>query len=76
MKAIKGAPLGQHFLKNKTVVRDIVRASNIAKRDLVLEIGPGKVLKGLARKCSPQLKVQSCGTVSDLEKLEKELVNL
>lgn len=35
-----------------------------------LEIGPGKVLKGLARKCQPQLTVEPCGTVADLDKLQ------
>jgi [acyl-carrier-protein] S-malonyltransferase len=37
---------------------------------LYLEIGPGKVLKGLARKCQPQLSVEPCGTVADIEKLQ------
>ncbi len=34
-----------------------------------LEIGPGKVLKGLARKCGLEAGVEPCGTVEDLEKL-------
>ena len=34
-----------------------------------LEIGPGKVLKGLARKCQPSLTVEPCGTVEDIQKL-------
>lgn len=37
---------------------------------LFLEVGPGKVLKGLARKCQPQLNVEPCGTAADLEKLQ------
>jgi len=40
MKAKKS--LGQNFLKNKSVVKDIVRASDLKKEDVVLEIGPGK----------------------------------
>ncbi len=35
-----------------------------------LEIGPGKVLKGLAKKCQPELSVIPCGTVDDVEKME------
>ncbi len=33
-----------------------------------LEMGPGKVLKGLARKCQPDLQVEPCGTAKDIEK--------
>ncbi|HNX69398.1 MAG TPA: ACP S-malonyltransferase [Candidatus Omnitrophota bacterium] len=35
-----------------------------------LELGPGKVLKGLARKCQPELEVFSFGTMADLKNLE------
>ena len=39
--------LGQNFLKNKSVVLDIVQAANLNSEDTVLEIGPGKgVLTG------------------------------
>lgn len=33
--------LGQNFLINEEVVREIVDSSNISKQDLVIEIGPG-----------------------------------
>ncbi|MFA5166959.1 MAG: ACP S-malonyltransferase [Candidatus Omnitrophota bacterium] len=35
-----------------------------------LEIGPGKILKGLARKCQPGLEVFSFGSVADFKNLE------
>ncbi len=35
-----------------------------------LEIGPGKILKGLARKCQPEFKVFSFGSVVDFKGLE------
>lgn len=34
-----------------------------------LEVGPGKILKGLARKCNPAFQVEPCGCVDDIEKL-------
>jgi len=36
-----------------------------------LEVGPGNVLKGLARKCQPDLVVSVCGVAQDVEKLEE-----
>ena len=38
-----------------------------------LEIGPGKVLKGLLRKIDPNLKVLNIGTVADVEKLKTQM---
>ncbi|MSR76914.1 MAG: [acyl-carrier-protein] S-malonyltransferase [Candidatus Omnitrophica bacterium] len=38
--------------------------------NLFLEIGPGKVLKGLARKCDRTLNVESCGTVEEINHLD------
>lgn len=40
-----------------------------------LEIGPGKILKGLARKCQPEFEVSSFGAMADLKGLES-LVSL
>lgn len=34
--------LGQNFLKNKTIISEIVKAAEITTRDTVLEIGPGE----------------------------------
>jgi len=33
--------LGQHFLRNKKILEEIVRAGEISKRDVVWEVGPG-----------------------------------
>lgn len=38
-----------------------------------LEIGPGKVLKGLAKKSHPQLKIDPCGNKEEIEKMEQSL---
>ncbi len=39
--------------------------------ELFLEIGPGKVLKGLMRRISPQAKVLSIGELSDVESVKE-----
>ncbi len=56
-------------------VRWIETMSQAAKEEIsiFLEVGPGKVLKGLARKCAPSLVVEPCGTFEDLQKLEQVL---
>ena len=41
----------------------------------LLEIGPGRVLKGLARKINPELKVSSIEKTTDLEQLKPILVS-
>ncbi len=34
--------LGQHFLKSKSIVFDIIKAADLDEDDIVLEVGPGK----------------------------------
>lgn len=34
--------LGQHFLKSKSIVFDIIKAADLGENDIVLEVGPGK----------------------------------
>lgn len=41
----------------------------------LLEIGPGRVLKGLARRINPELNVTSIEKIADLEQLRPVLVN-
>lgn len=49
---------------------DTMARANESGISLFLEIGPGKVLKGLAKKCQPTLTVEPIGTADDLEKLQ------
>ena len=37
------------------------------------EVGSGKVLKGLARKCQSEFRVEPCGTIADIEKIGQSL---
>src|SRR3989344_3180155 len=34
--------LGQHFLKNKKILEEMARAAELSKKDIVLEVGPGR----------------------------------
>ncbi len=46
--------------------------STAAKKhiSLFLEIGPGKILRGLGRKHNPALAVESCGSVEDIQRMK------
>lgn len=52
--------LGQHFLINKQIVSNIVRAGNISKQDVILEVGPGKgiLTEALADKAKKVIAVE------------------
>ncbi len=59
--------LGQHFLTNKTIVADMVRAGNISKKDIVLEVGPGKgvLTEVLAQKAKKVVAIEKDNILVD-----------
>lgn len=59
-KVIAKKSLGQHFLKNKHVVSQIVEAGKIQKDDSILEIGPGTGILTRALVSSPASKLYLC----------------
>ncbi len=52
--------LGQNFLSDQNIVKKIVRLSDLSKKDIVLEIGPGTgyLTKGLALNCKKVIAVE------------------
>ena len=60
--------LGQHFLNNKKILEELVRAAEISKKDVVLEVGPG--LGSLT-----EILAEHAGKVIAIEK-DRELVAL
>lgn len=52
--------LGQHFLKNKKILEEIVRAAELSKKDTVLEIGPGhgELTEFLARRAKKVIAIE------------------
>lgn len=54
-------------VNSKTLWEGSVRAVAAAGIKTFLEIGPGQVLKGLARKIDPKLEVRNIGTCQDLQ---------
>lgn len=52
--------LGQHFLIDNVVLETIIKNSRITKKDIVLEIGPGKgiLTKKLSDKCKKLITVE------------------
>jgi [acyl-carrier-protein] S-malonyltransferase len=49
--------------------RELEHIAVLHPHALYVEMGPGAVLKGLARKIAPDLKVVSCGTAADVDAL-------
>lgn len=52
---------------------DSMRALMNRKVSLFLEVGPGNVLRGLARKIEPEARTMSAGRMADIDKLVAEL---
>ena len=52
--------LGQNFLRDKNVLRQIIAAANLTKDDTVLEVGPGEgvLTEGLARQAGRVIAVE------------------
>jgi [acyl-carrier-protein] S-malonyltransferase len=48
---------------------EIVRFFSTAGELSYLEVGPGKVLKGLVNDCDPKINVVSCGTAENVYSL-------
>ena len=47
---------GQHFLSNRSILETMMRAAHVTKRDIVLEVGPGKgALTELLAKCAKKI---------------------
>jgi 23S rRNA (adenine-N6)-dimethyltransferase len=66
MAKARREPLSQHFLNNRRLVDQLVRASSISPDDLVLEIGPGRgiiteaLLTAAARVIAVELDPKLC----------------
>ena len=67
--------LAKQLMSSFRWVQTMTQASNEGLA-LSLEVGPGKVLKGLARKSAPNMNVEPCGTADDIQKLEKNLIKV
>ncbi len=52
--------LGQNFLISEKIARDIVRAANVTRDDIILEVGPGKgiLTEELAKKAGKVIAVE------------------
>ena len=67
--------LGQNFLISKTILREIIKATNLKPSDIVLEIGPGLgiLTRELAKKVKKVIAVEKDKRLADI--LKKELDN-
>lgn len=71
--------LGQNFLKSEKILEDIVKAGNIEKKDIVLEIGPGKgaLTEKILKKAEKVIAVEKDNNLFEIlkEKFKKEIAN-
>ncbi|MDO8582274.1 MAG: 16S rRNA (adenine(1518)-N(6)/adenine(1519)-N(6))-dimethyltransferase RsmA [bacterium] len=71
--------LGQHFLTDREVLRDIVTAADLTSDDVVLEIGPGKgvLTEELAKKAKQVIAVElDRSLVAELQKKFRDQKNV
>lgn len=52
---------------------DCVKALSNRKVALAIEVGPGSVLRGLARKIDPEIRTMGAGTIEEIDKLTAAL---
>jgi len=71
--------LGQNFLKDESVLKQIVGAADLSSKDIILEIGPGKgiLTKELAQKAKKVIAIEKDKTlIPELKQNLKEFSNL
>ena len=61
---------GQNFLIDQNVINEIISELKICDDDTFLEIGPGKVLSGLAKRIGGNINVKSINTIEDIKSLK------
>ena len=61
---------GQNFLIDQNVINEIISELKICNDETFLEIGPGKVLSGLAKRISGNINVKSINTIEDIKSLK------
>jgi 16S rRNA (adenine1518-N6/adenine1519-N6)-dimethyltransferase len=62
--------MGQHFLKSKKIINEIVKAAEIKKGDLVLEVGPGRgiLTEALLKKAGEVIAVEKDKSLAEFLK--------
>jgi len=70
--------LGQNFLIDEKILDKIIKASELAKNDLVLEIGPGlgTLTNELVKKCKTVVAIEKDRKMAELIKEKNHLSNL
>ena len=65
--------LGQHFLLDENIRDKIIKAASLTPNDILIEIGPGKVLTGIIRRISRNFNHFIINEVSDIDILKNEI---
>ena len=57
---------GQNFLIDNNVIDKIIKVINPSIDDIIIEIGPGNVLSGLAKRSMPGVSISQISSSEDL----------
>ena len=61
---------GQNFLVDEKIINQIILTISPKHNDNIIEIGPGKVLSGLVKRISKEVKIDTINNQGDIEGLK------
>jgi len=61
---------GQNFLVDNQIINKIISTINPKNNEIIVEIGPGKVLSGLIKRINKEVKINTINNEVDIKSLK------